>query len=435
MKRLLTISVPLAIMAFLVLAQPTLAADNDMPISVRAVLLKSQALIEKKAYASAIEILTAFYEKDNTLPPEKRATKGYSHYMIPFTIGNCCVMMDDSQAALPYYERALVGQGDFSAGWLNLAKCAYDLGRFARAATAFLKGYETANNPTGQYLYYAAASFMSAGQNPRALAVFDQILSHHGDEMKTDWKAALVQLYLALDRPVDALPLIEALTEETAGAERRRWQEIRLHHYLTLQMTAKALAYVKQLIREYPGESKWWKGLANIHLSQDDYRQALVALTIKGYLDPLTNDEKSIAAELSLALGIPVTAVRLYENIIESQSTPDNYYKLSRSYMQLHQPETALAWVEKGLNAAKSPKLCFLRARILFTLGRYIPAADEFEQAAHKKERPGEAWLMAGYAAWQAHDTGRAKKAFTKALEYKNRKQAALRALSDLKSL
>lgn len=435
MTRLITTHFLLAIVVFLVIAHIVPAADNDMPISVRAVLLKSRALMEEKAYARAVAVLTDFYEKGTTLPPEKRAKKGFTHHMIPFTIGNCHVMMGDPNAALPYYERALAEQGDFSAGWLNLAKCAYDLGRFTPAATAFLRGYETADNPTGQYLYYAAASFMAAGKNSRALTVFEQILSHHGDEMKTSWKAALVQLYLALDRPVDALPLIEALSEETDGEERRRWQEIRLHHYLSLQMTAQALAYVKQLIREYPGEPKWWKGLTNIHLSQDAYRQALVALTIKGYLDPLTDDEKSIAADLSLAQGVPLTAARLYENLLESESTPDNYYKLSRSYMRLHQPETALAWVEKGLCAEKSPKLSFLRASILFTLGRYTPAADEFEQAAHQKERPGEAWLMAGYAAWQAHDTGRAKKAFTKALEYKNRKKAALRALNDLKSL
>ncbi len=45
------------------------------------------------------------------------------------------------------------------------------------------------------------------------------------------------------------------------------------------------------------------EGLAHLHIKEDRYGPALVALTIKGFLTPLTTQEQRIVADLKMVLG------------------------------------------------------------------------------------------------------------------------------------
>ena len=55
-----------------------------------------------------------------------------------------------------------------------------------------------------------------------------------------------------------------------------------------------------------------------------------------------------------------------------------------------------------------------------------------FERAAREKRSPGRAWLMAGYAAWNAKEMSKTRRAFKNAAKHKKEKQAALKALRQL---
>ncbi len=349
------------------------------------VIYRAQQLMEENKFTEAAEALEKFQRRSKELKPGEPDTKGYRHYLVDFTLGNCCLMTRNYSAAAVLYQKATTNDPDFHAGWMNLAKCRYETQEYAGAGHAFLKGYETAQEKAPETLYYGAVCFMTAGDNQKALMLFHRLLKEHAAGIKLEWKEAFVQAYLACDQPRKALPFIEELSEKTEGKKQNQWQKIRLHQYISLDMKTKALEYVKRLIREYPLESDWWKGLAHLHLKENRYRPALVALSIKGFIEPLTAREKRIIADLNMALEIPVEAVRFYERIAEDKFESDVAYRIAQGCLRLHRPEKALKWVERGLLEEKTPRLMLLKGALLYELERYREAAAAFETAAREK--------------------------------------------------
>jgi len=425
--------VSIAVIALLVPAISHGGQADDIPLAARMVIFKAQKLMEKNRYTDAARVLEAFQEKSKTLKPDEADSKGCRHYLINFNLGNCFLMTKKYAAAEARYRAVVVSKPDFHMGWMNLAKCCYDMNAHGKAGHAFLRGYETAPEKDPHTLYSGAICFMTAGDNQKALGVFRNLLKAHPSAIKLEWKETLVQAYLACDQPRKALPFIEALSEKTKGKKRKQWQEIRLNTYLSLNMKTKALQYVNRLILEYPTEARWWKGLAHLHLKENRYKSALVALTVKGFLEPLTIQENRIIADLNMSVNVPLQAVRFYERIAGKKPGSDMAYRIAQCYIRLYRPEEALKYADRGLIKDKSHKhLLLMKGNLLYELKRYPEAAAAFETAARKKANPGRAWLMAGYAAWNAKDLRATRRAFKNAAGHSRQKKAALKALRQL---
>jgi len=404
----------------------------DIPLPARMVIHQAQGLMEKEQFAKAIAVLEKFRQKGRGLEPGKADPKGYHHPMVCFFLGNCYLMLKNLTAASACYRAAVAAKPDFHAAWTNLAKTEYDLGRYRKAGFAFSKSYETNPEKQPETLYYAAVCFLTAKDADRCLPLFRQLLKRYQDAVKLEWKETMAQALLGFNRPREALPLIEELSEKTREEKRKQWQETRLHQYIALEMKSKALGYIRHLVREYPLEARWWKGLAHFHLRENDNRAALVALTIKGFIEPHSLREKQIVADLNMILDIPVVAVRFYENMFKESSDPDLIFRIAQGYTRLHLPEKALAWVEKGLTKKPSVRLLMMQGNILYELERFLKAAAVFETAARRKKNAGRAWLMAGYAAYNAEEPGRARRAFKQAALFPEEKEAAQTVLQRL---
>jgi len=270
---------------------------------------------------------------------------------------------------------------------------------------------------------------MAAEKNKRSLEIFEQLISLYKDEIKLEWKEMLAQLYLACDLPLKALEHIEELAEKLPGKKRKQWQEILLYQYIALEMKSKAMAYAKRLTKEDSIEPKWWKGLAHIYFSEERYKDALVPFTICSYFAPLSDQEKKFLADLNLNLGIPVQAMRYYEDLLSKKEDSDIYKLLIHAYLSLHKPEKAIETIKNALKYSSQEELWMLKGHILYENERYKEAMQAFEKAAKQMSDPGQAWLMTGYAAWNSNDLSKARQAFTKALEYPKQKDKAQESL------
>lgn len=440
-----------------ILVQPPVYADQkeEIPRSVGLVLNKAYGFLDKKEISKAIEILESFQAKGKkNLKPGARNRiqdrKGYTHYLVDFTLGNCYLLSDRMpnhiSKAASHYNSAIKKKPDFSPAWLNLARCHYELNRPEQAGICFLTAYDTADEKKPEILFYSATSFMAAEDNENALKVLKRLLSSHKDRMKIEWKESLVQVYLAVNQPYDALPLIEELATKTGGKKKKQWQKVLLHQYLSLNMNAKALDYARQLTREYPLEFKWWKALAHLHLMENRYEKGLVALTVYSHLTPLTDQEKRLLADLNLTLGIPIQAALLYEEILSKNMDIGIVEKLAESYLSLHRPQDALQWVEKGLGRSPETKLLMLKGNLLYDMKKYPEAMvvfesiPRYEHSGHEHsghehsggEHSGQALLMAGYSAWNAGNMDRAQQAFKKASHYSKQRKTARKLLRQL---
>ena len=406
------------------------AADlPEVPFAARIVLHKASNLIEKNDASAAIAVLEAFQARGGgQRSPDTADPKGYHHYLIDFTLGNCYLSINRPAAAADHYRAGLEQNPDHFPSWRNLAKCYYDLGRHTPAARAFLRGYETAPEKNAELLYYAAISFMAAGSVKDAMDTVEHLRKRHPDQIRLAWKEGIVQVFLAAQKPRRALPYLEELAEKTDGVKKKQWQEMLLYQYVSLTMQKKALSYARQLTREYPVEAKWWKALANLQLSAEQHKRALATLLVYSYLTPLTVQETKLLGDLSLMLGIPALAAGFYEVLAAERPDREAVERLVQSYLGLHQPERALAVLQRRAGNRTDDWL-ILEGRLLYDMKRYADAARVFETAALKKIQPGEAWLMLGYAAWQMDDADRARRAFQNAGKYSGQRKEARRLL------
>ena len=407
---------------------PAKTAQGPEKLSMRAqlVLNKAGRLMTKKEYGRAILTLTEFQARGGSMT----ASKGVQHPKIFFVLGNCYLLQENYKSAATAYQRALARDPAYISAWLNLARASYEQKEYGRAGQCFTTAYETAEEKQAEYLYYSATAFLMAKQHTRSIAVFEQLFQAHPAEIKPEWKEYLVHALLAAKQPRRALPLIEELARDYSSSKQIRWQEILLYQYLQLDMQPKALAYALELTRENPAFAKWWKALVHVRLNSGNYKDGLVAMIVYGWLTPLTDQERRLLADLHLQLGIPAKAAPLYETALHHKPNKRLLKNLVLAYQQLDRPEEALKKLEIYKENKNNPELLLLKGDLLYGLKKFDAAANAYRQAAGgKNKQAGRAWLMAGYAAWQAADLQGSHKAFKQASLFSRHKKAALEAM------
>lgn len=401
---------------------------GDLPLSLSMVLNEAYQLFDDQQYMEAIEKLKAFRDGNK---------RGSEHYLVDFSIGNAWLQLNKAARAASFYETAVAKNPGFSGAWLNLARCRYELLQHKPAAEAFLKGYESSSHKEAVTLYYAAVSWFQAEEFSRTIQLMERMLkSHSDDDIKTEWKEILVHAYLAVEAPRKALALMEKLVLLFTGEKKVQWQEALLYQYLSMDMKKKALRLAENLTQTHPLEPKWWKALSHIHLSDDRHGDALAAMIIYGYLQPLNERETTLMAELNLMLGIPSKAVSHYQSLADTSSSVDIIKKIAQSYQMMNQPEEALKWIEIGLKRENSSGLMMQKANLLYELRRFDKAIDAYESVI--KENNGDsglAWLMIGFAASQKDNLDKAATAFENASRFKKHEKTALSHLKHIRAI
>lgn len=407
---------------------------DDIPLPIRMALYQAQQMMAAEKYAEAVEYLKALQAKRPEKMPSVTGSQGEA--LVSFTIGNGYLMLKEEAQAVSYYSEAVRIRPGFHSAWMNLAKCRYELKQYGEAAGAFLKAYESADSPKPELLYYAGVSLTMGDRHSEAFKIFNRLVSVHSQSIPLEWKESFIQNYLALEMPRSALPLIEELAEKTGGQKQKRWQEVLLYHYLALKMHKKAQGYINRLTRNQPLEPKWWKGRAHLNLQDNQYRKALIALTIKELLASPSKAELALSGDLYQFLDVPQQAAAYYERSLAIRLDREVVIKTVHSYMRLNRLVQALEWTDAGLKKWTDPRLLMLKGNLLYQQEKYDEAAAAFRSAAKAgKQNAGAAWLMAGYAQWHNGELAAAADNFKRASKFKAQKKAALRSLTDIKKI
>jgi len=96
--------------------------------------------------------------------------------------------------------------------------------------------------------------------------------------------------------------------------------------------------------------------------------------------------------------------------------------------------DKALAVLNRLDPQAGNPELLLLKGDVLYETKNYKAADKAFRTAALKNcSQKGQAWLMAGYAAWQYNDLAASRSAFEQAAQFKRQRKDALAAIAQLK--
>lgn len=416
---------------------PCHGAESQMkiPASVGIILNKAAILSSQDKNQEALDVLVRFNAKKEGVNAKKAQSKGYTHPYIYFSMGNCQLMMGKTNEAAASYRNALKGAPQFSEAWLNLGKCLYDLEKMEDAGKAFLKGYESQQQPEPLFLFYCAACYASAGKWDRSYGLFQRLLRNHPQGIKLEWKETLVQVLLTLEKNKEALPFIVELSEKTTGKKQRQWREIRLYQYMAMGMEDKALSYARHLTGVDTVEPTWWKALAHLYMQKNRYKEGLSAFLAYSFLVPLSEQETELMADLHMAVGVPAQAATYYETLLKDHIDPDVLKKLVQADMQVYDRDKALSLLdtaEKERGSSLPCDLAMLKGELLFEEGLYDKAFSVFEKLGKNDKTKGRAFLMMGYCAWNINDTNEARSAFKKAAEFAPLKKEAEKALKQL---
>lgn len=421
--------------AVLLASIPAKAADDTRkpPPQVEAVLAKVGSLLEKKEYRKAEEMIEALQSAAHATATNRTENTVSHHPELFFALGNCYLLENRYPEAAKAYNETVTRDPRHTHGWLNLAKAHYEMKQYTKAGYSFRKGYDSEDGKRPENLYYSGASYLMAGEHQEALAALELLMTTSSQNCKPEWKEQYIQALLGAGQARRALPLIRELTAHYTGDKQIQWQEILLYQYVHLNMNAEALNYARKLTETSPHLTKWWKALVHVQLNAGHLEEALTALIISGYLAPLSAEERTLLADLYLQTGIPVKAVPVYAECMQTGPSPQLLQRLAFAYNQTGKPEAALQAIDRFKQQDNDPRLLMLKGELLYGLKRYAEAAAGYRQAA-KTSGPhcGQAWLMAGYASMQIHDVDGSREALAKAALHDKEKKAATIALHQL---
>ena len=116
------------------------------------------------------------------------------------------------------------------------------------------------------------------------------------------------------------------------------------------------------------------------------------------------------------AAGLPLVAVKALHHGLAENPEPEHCWRMGRLYAEALRVDAAVQWMDRALARKDNPEWRLEKARLLYAHERYAQSRKAAVQAAKTDfQQQGQAWLLAGYAAWQEQDWIGAKNAFARA--------------------
>ena len=283
-----------------------------IPLRVRRIIFKAERLMEAQAYEKAIALFQDY----------RREHPDQDHYLLAFIHGNALALSGNKQEALSRLQCAAEMAPGYGPAWINLGKVAFELEQYALAGKSLAAGFSCPGEKNPDLLYSAAVAFIMDGS------------------------------------PLKAEPLLEELVYNDDQKPPKPWFQALLSVYLDLNQAEKAEALIKQMMIHYEAAPETWKLYSQLEINRQRYKAAAVALTIYGYLNPLSREETILLADLYSAIKAYPKACDPYERAIALKpGSPEEFERLASAYLAAHRPEQALSILLKALKNHPSPQL------------------------------------------------------------------------------
>ena len=332
--------------------EPKIGSIETLPREAKLALLEAQQQLEAGNSEKAVKILEK-YVNDHA--------KKDDSYLMRYNYASMLVQVDKREDALVQYEKVVALEPRYDAGWLGLGETAYGLGQFKRASEALAQGYRVMTEKRPDVLYYSATAQVLAGDAAGALPVLEELVSgKHGDP-KFEWFRGLVGASLQVPNSVVGQKAVDEMLQRF-GTDPDAW-------YLAFQFAA----------------------------GVSDYHQAAVALTVVGYLRPLSRQEQLQLGDLYAAVEAPAAAAGYYSEATQDTASASEIERVASAYLASYQSNEALAVLEKGLREHPTFRLWSLLGDLHVMEERYDQAQHAFEECIKMNPTETRPHLMLGY--------------------------------------
>jgi tetratricopeptide (TPR) repeat protein len=328
--------------------------EEDLPRDARLALYEAQQDLDAgDATKSAATIEK--YVKDH----EKKDDRFLMHYHLAGVL----TQVDRRDDALEHYERAVALEPRYAPAWLGLGETAYGLANYARAADALARGYALMDEKRPDVLYYSAAARVLAG------------------DART------------------AIPVLEDLTSGTHGSPKFEWYKGLVSACLQAPDSTRGRAAIDAMLKHYGDSPDAWHLAFQYAASVGDYRQAAIALTITGYLRPLTKQERMQLGDLYAAIEVPAAAADYYTSATDDSESATDVERIASAYIASYQTDAALAVLTEGIQNSPTFRLWSLLGDLHVMQKEFQRAYEAFEQCVALSPDELRPQFMMGYCA------------------------------------
>jgi len=345
---------------------------SDVPADARLALYTAQQSRDEGYPDSAVNTLIEFLEKR----PEQ------DHFLLHFHLAVSWNQRGDLEEALRSYRRAVEMEPLFAQGWLNLGELAYNMGFYDVAADGLIRGYEVSEWKEPSVLFFSAAALVMDGRSADAVPVLEQLVGSPEEEAKLEWHRALIMAYLELEHQENGTDSVE------------------------------------RMLLQYAEDPDAWRLAFRYYASSGQYEEAAVALTVAGYLRPLTRSEKMTLGDLYLAIGVPLQAGDYYGSAVADSGSVADLERLASAHLAAYEYAEAFDALDRALQLEPTAKLWSLLGDLHFMQKDYQEAYDAYSMCVEADPAYERAYLMMGYCAMQLEHTESALAALERAAEF-----------------
>ena len=350
--------------------------DRDQKLALFEAQTKRE---ENDDYAGAAERIVEFIRKN----PDK------DHYLLRFSAGADFSRAHLDEKALEQYQWCVKLEPRFAQGWLNLGEMAYRLQKYELAGDALLNGYQRHEDRPPNILYFSAAAYVMASKADRALPIFERLVSGQHGPPEMEWFRGLISCCLELEKREDGTKAVRGLID-WHGDDPEAWE----------------LAY-------------------QYHASAGEYREAAIALTIAGYMRPLSRGEQVQLGDLYNVVGVPEAATKYYTAAFDSTATPAEVERLASAYLAAYDMDEARATLEDALKSNPTSRLWSLLGDLHYMEQRYRDAHDCYREASVLDPGQSRPYVMMAYCSLELKDHSDALVQLAEAAHFPEAKERA----------
>jgi tetratricopeptide (TPR) repeat protein len=381
------------------------------------------------------------------LPAHAAAGKALSPYTYK-TLTSIQQQMDQGQdtAALTGLQK-LLGESGLSAferavtqqmlGYVQINRGAY-----AAAVEAFERSLALQQLPetTEQNLRYNLGQlYLEQDQPDKAIVILETWF----DKESSPSAEAHVLLAQALAQKKlfrKAIPLLQK-ANNLSGVPHAEWYEALLAMHYELQSYRDCVPLLKEMLRLFPENGRYWQQLASVYMALNDPDAALAALEL-AFRNGVLGGEQSLLqlAQLYLASGVPYKAARLLEQQLQSgaiSNTAQHRELLAHAWSSARERTQAISALERALQDKPTPELRLRLAQWYVETGDWRAVTEVLApfKGMTNDRTTAQARLLLGMACFELGDTDTAREVFTLAREFAKTRQSAQQWLDFIDSL
>lgn len=354
--------------------------------------------------------------------------KDSQNFSIRFDLAKAYFQMGKFDQAREEFQKCLRQQPDNMDLHLEIARLA-TLRKSPEEALAHIEKIEQSQNPTAETQELAALNYVGLGKPELAEKALKAALAI--DPARRSASASLIRVYLAQNRPKEALELSDKLLR----AEPEYGEALRLRADIALAVNdiATAEKCLRKLIQLNPNEAGAHYMLATIMLRAGNIEEAKrIRNNMRSQFQP-SAFEYMLSGMIAYQEGNFNLASTMFQNSVDMSPSQEGYYRLAMALNRAGNTESALSNLRRILDSfPQHASALHLTAQILFDQGRLDDAQAEAERLVSYYPDSASGFYLLGTILNAKGQTALALEALKKALEINPSMSEATMRLSSI---